>query len=439
MLRFAEMALAAFAIVILTGSNVYYFLLGVPPGITAEELLAYEAQIRNVFLIAYVIVALLAAFHWQKMILGIAAVWPIALVVVLAWFSTLWTVAPEITSRRCIALTVTTLMGIYLFVRFDLKTLLRFLLVVSAILVFGCIAWALLVPAYGLHGEGDHSGAWRGIFFHKNTTGRVMVYTLAIIIAAWAGGVANRGLLLILGLATLLVIAGTTSQTTLLGVLVLIAGLVAVRMVRGHALKSALVTLAILAIAWHGALIAAASYDLILEALGRDASLTGRTEIWTYTLEYALKRPFTGYGYDAFWNGELSPGAQYAAYWKTPHSHNGWLEVFVALGLPGVLLMLTIILLTLARSVVLARYYPSTTPAILIALVCFSMLTIGMSEPVFLEKHTFDWMLMVAVAGTARALSSQLGSENEPKIDEDVMAGRPQRRLPEGALRSYPT
>ena len=307
----------------------------------------------------------------------------------------------------------------------------------SAIFVVGCIVWATLVPDYGLHGSGDHEGAWRGIFFHKNTTGRVMVYVLAVLIAAWTCGVVGRGLLIGLGLLTLLVIAGTTSQTALLGVLALLGGLVAVRMVRGHALKSALVTLVVLAIAWHGALIAAASYDLILEALGRDASLTGRTEIWTYTLQYALKQPFTGYGYDAFWNGEYSPGAQYAAYWKTPHSHNGWLEVSIALGVPGLLLMLGIMLITLIRAIVLARYHPTTTPAIFVVLISFAMLTIGMSEPVFLEKHSLDWMLLVAAAGCARALTSSLGAERET-AEEDA-ASAPQRRLPAGALRSYTT
>ena len=436
MLRFAEMALAALAVVILTGTHFYWFALGVPAGITAEELLDYETTIRNVFLIAYIITALLALLNWQKMILGIAAVWPIALLVALAWLSNLWTVAPEITSRRCIALTVTTLMGIYLFARFDLDTLLRFLTVVFALIVVGCLVWVFFIPDYGLHVDEDHAGAWRGIFFHKNTTGRVMVYGLAVLIAAWVAGAVNRGVLMAIGLLALLVIAGTTSQTTLLGVLVLIAGLIAVRMVRGHALKSALITLVILAIAWHGALVAAASYDVILELLGRDASLTGRTEIWTYTLQYAMKVPFTGYGYDAFWNGELSPGAQYAAYWKTPHSHNGWLEVFVALGLPAVFLMLGVMLTTLGRAVVLARYYPSTAPAVLIVLVCFAMLTIGMSEPVFLEKHTFDWMLLVAVAGAARALTSSLGSEQQTAV---IVDDGPKRRLPEGALRGYPT
>lgn len=236
-----------------------------------------------------------------------------------------------------------------------------------------------------------------------------MVFCLAIVITAWINGGISKPILAILGALVLLVIVGTTSQATLLGTLVLIGGLITMRMVRGKALTSALATLVVLAVAWHGALIAATSYEFILEAMGRDASLTGRTDIWAYTLDWAFKRPFTGYGYDAFWNGELSPGAQYAANWNTPHSHNSWIEVFIALGLPGVFLIMGVMLMMIFRAIILARYYPSTAPATFIILICFSMLTIGMAEPIFLERHTFGWVLLVTAAGCARALMSRLG------------------------------
>ena len=429
MLRFAELVLAGFAVIILTGTNAYYFMLGVPAGVTLEELAAYEGAIRNVFLLAYIIVALLSVIHWQKMIIGLGLVWPIVLLVAIAWLSNIWTVAEEITYRRCIAISVTTLMGVYLFVRFDLESLLKFLTVIVAIMAVGCVVWAIAIPDYGLHADADHAGVWRGIFFHKNTTGRVMVFGLAIVIAAWIGTDINRVFLLGVGAVVLIVIAGTTSQTTMLGTLVLIAGLIVVRMVRGQALKSVLVTLAVLTIAWHGLLIGLANYDLILEALGRDASLTGRTEIWEYTLRYALERPFTGYGYEAFWNGDLSPGAQYSAYWGTPHSHNSWLEIMIALGIPAALLMLGIILVTMFRAIVLARYYPSTTPAVLITLTCFAILTIGMSEPVLMEKHSFDWMILVAVVGCARALTASLGSKSAVQPDLGGEQAEPARML----------
>lgn len=417
MLRFAELALATFAVIILTGTNAYYFLLGVPAGITLEELAAYEGSIRNIFLLSYVAVVILCVINWQKMIIGLGVVWPIVVLVVIAWLSNFWTVDEEITFRRCIALTVTTLMGVYLFVRFDFETLLKFLTVAITIMAVGCIVWAIAVPDYGLHADAEHAGAWRGIFFHKNTTGRVMVFGLAVIIAAWVGTDLSRTLLLFAGGTVLVVIVGTTSQTTMLGTLVLGAGLIAVRMVRGNALKSVVITLMILTIAWHGFLIGFANYDIILEMLGRDASLTGRTEIWQYTLQYSFERPFTGYGYDAFWNGELSPGAQYSEYWGTPHSHNGWLEIMIALGIPAALIMFGIVVATMFRAIVLARYYPTTGPATLMILVCFSMLTIGMSEPVFMEKHSFDWIILVAIVGIGRALTASLRSKEPDRRD----------------------
>ncbi len=403
-----EMALAAFALIILTGTNAYYTLLGVPAGITAEELLVYGGQIRNVFLFTYVIVVALCLLHWKKILLGIAAVWPVALLVAIAWASTLWTVAPELTSQRCIALTVTTLMGIYLFVRFDLDTLLRFLTAVVAILVLGCFVWIALVPDYGVHGEGALAGAWRGIFFHKNPAGIAMVYCLAIILAAWASGVMPKAVLFVLGLLVVAMMAGSTSKTALLASLALLGGMVAANMVRGQAIKAALATVLVLAIVWHGALLVAASYGLVLEALGKDPTLTGRTDIWVYTWQSLMQKPLTGYGYEAYWNGEMSPGSQYALYWNTPHSHNGWLEVGIAIGIPATAVMFIVMVVTLVRGIFLARYYPVMTPAVLIIPVCFSMFTISISEAVFLGRHTLDWILMVAVIGTARALTSDL-------------------------------
>jgi hypothetical protein len=59
------------------------------------------------------------------------------------------------------------------------------------------------------------------------------------------------------------------------------------------------------------------------------------------------------------------------------------------------------------------------------------MLTIGMSEPVFMEKHSFDWILMVTVIGCARALTASMGSKQGAERDLDM-------RSQTGILRSSP-
>ncbi|MEZ5935260.1 MAG: O-antigen ligase family protein [Alphaproteobacteria bacterium] len=413
MLRYAEMALAAFAIIILTGTNAYYFLLGVPAEIKPEELETYEAVIRNVFLLSYAIVALLTLLHWQKMLLGIAAVWPVALMVAIAWLSTTWSVDPETTPRRCIALTITTLMGIYLFVRFDLHDLLKFLVAVFAIIIVGSLVWVVAFPTYGIHGDAGHAGAWRGIFFHKNANGRVMVFALAAFIAAWVDGRINRGLLGILTLLAIANLLGSSSKTALLACLALIMGVIATNMMRGAAVRSALITLTVFAVVWHAGLFIFFSYEAILELLGRDPTLTGRTELWAFTIGEGLKRPFTGFGYDAFWFGDNSPGARIALEWGISHAHNSWIEVFINLGLPMIVLLAITLATGLFRAVVLARYYPDLTPALFVMVTLLSMMTISMSEAVFLERHTIDWIMTVVVLGCARAYMSKLSHQSE--------------------------
>jgi O-antigen ligase len=74
-----------------------------------------------------------------------------------------------------------------------------------------------------------------------------------------------------------------------------------------------------------------------LTAIGRDASLTGRTEVWKTVLPYA-KNSWVGAGYENFWIGEriklfnrLLGGLNQA--------HNGYIEIYLNLGWIGVVLL----------------------------------------------------------------------------------------------------
>jgi exopolysaccharide production protein ExoQ len=78
-----------------------------------------------------------------------------------------------------------------------------------------------------------------------------------------------------------------------------------------------------------------------LSALGRDASLTGRTEVWQTVLPYA-KNAWIGAGYENFWIGErlqlfnrLLGGLNQA--------HNGYIEIYLNLGWVGLVLLGAII------------------------------------------------------------------------------------------------
>ena len=93
-----------------------------------------------------------------------------------------------------------------------------------------------------------------------------------------------------------------------------------------------------------GSLLFVVLYGLILypeagltEAVGRDSTLTGRTEMWDLLLQVKVDRWF-GAGYESFW---LGPSAkEISTYYNNLHqAHNGYLAVFLDLGAVGVALL----------------------------------------------------------------------------------------------------
>jgi O-antigen ligase len=88
---------------------------------------------------------------------------------------------------------------------------------------------------------------------------------------------------------------------------------------------------------------------VVLEATGRDMTFTDRTLLWTDIWNNAAKTPVLGVGFGAFWVGRLG----YALYpmpnwdrktpWRPGEGHNGFVDVYVDLGVIGVVLLLGVI------------------------------------------------------------------------------------------------
>ena len=77
-----------------------------------------------------------------------------------------------------------------------------------------------------------------------------------------------------------------------------------------------------------------------LEAMGRNATLTGRTSIWQAVLSF-VERPMIGFGYENFWMGERLNALRRMG---GNSAHNGYLEIYLNLGWIGVGLLTAIIL-----------------------------------------------------------------------------------------------
>lgn len=77
----------------------------------------------------------------------------------------------------------------------------------------------------------------------------------------------------------------------------------------------------------------------LVHALGRNTTLTGRTEIWQRALSVPIN-PLVGTGYYSFWLDPKRVDIVNADYWfRLNEAHNGYIETYLNEGLIGVLLL----------------------------------------------------------------------------------------------------
>jgi exopolysaccharide production protein ExoQ len=99
-------------------------------------------------------------------------------------------------------------------------------------------------------------------------------------------------------------------------------------------------------------------------ALGRNPTLTGRTQLWS-TLLSMNTNPWFGTGFSSFWLGERLAKIWTLVIWKPNEAHNGYLGMYLNLGWVGVTL-LGLLLLTGYRNVAAAfRRHPEVASLML--------------------------------------------------------------------------
>ncbi len=240
----------------------------------------------------------------------------------------------------------------------------------------------LLVVAHGT--AMSEGGDYSGIFPHKNFLGQAMATGALATLHGLRVGRHHRGrdilcLLLFVGMAF-----ASKSATSWLTIFVICAVDVIVSLWRrGGAART--IGLALAAIALPSLLFAAVDPDAILEMIGKDPTLTGRTELWALVIDNIRQKPILGWGYYAFWSpfNLIAVQISEALGWNVPQAHNGLLEMLLSIGLVGTCFFLFF----LFRNILLAFKCIRTGSQALgmsTILSCTGILLVGISETVLL-------------------------------------------------------
>ena len=235
---------------------------------------------------------------------------------------------------------------------------LRNLLATAALTLLAvCYLGLVVAPEVSIHQLGDFlepslAGNWRGSFGHKNVAGAVMAMLLFVGTGVFRSGARSAGLAIVL-LAGLFLIGSEDKSALALGLLVFaVTGLfTVVRSLPGRALLAfgpvVLLNLFTVGTVVHPGLAA------IVQALPVDATFTGRTAIWQFAVESFAARPIAGHGFVAFWSTHAtrevaSTGGSWAG--LAAHSHNGYLDSALTLGLVGLGLTVLVLVVTPLRN-----------------------------------------------------------------------------------------
>ena len=236
--------------------------------------------LRLVWLPAYAAIAGLLLYRIDRLWRAWPAMLAMAAVVGLAFASRYWSIDFVTTMRRVIALGISCAFALYLGAVFRGPHLPRLLMLTTLVMAIGSLVMVFGFPAIGVHQE-ENAGLWRGLWYEKNQMGAVMVIGATASAACLASPDPRRWLPAIaLVLSSGLVLA-TQSKTSLLclGVGVgMVAGFWTLR--RGGAAFSVAAIWVAVVLAGLGVWIWETHSVAVLEALGKDPSLTGRTDIW---------------------------------------------------------------------------------------------------------------------------------------------------------------
>ena len=179
-------------------------------------------------------------------------------------------------------------------------------------------------PANVFGGDGD----FRGVFSQKNPLGQAMSMG-ALGQYPWTSVGKRRRLYNIVTLfLTIILTIKSESATSMLTISLFVSlGYCDKVFPEGGTARAA--AIGGIVILLPATVIAAFNLDSLLSMLGKDPTLTGRTDIWGYVIPDIYQRPLLGWGYQAFWSTD-NPAAwaiSNALHWWVPQAHNGMLEI----------------------------------------------------------------------------------------------------------------
>jgi O-antigen ligase len=284
----------------------------------------------------------------------------LGLVLLVALLSACWSETPLPSLRASLVTTIVACLAANVAKKYTNKELFRIIRWIHAFLAFISIPLALAMPSIGRDGRG-----WAGPL----GSSKPLSVTMSLGVTLWCIQATSEPTSALMSLAiafvSFIVMYMTDAKSAIVVTFLLSSLAFMLRTVKSFDFKLALVVTVILV-----TISSVVTYFLtenlgnIIDSLGKDATLTGRTIFWPKLVDAIMSRPFFGFGYAGFW--QESRGLDNPAInivnpngYRPSHAHNAFLDTGLQLGLVGLLLFT----ISYLRALFLAVKYMTTSKA----------------------------------------------------------------------------
>lgn len=352
--------------------------------------------------------------NWNLVLEGARREWLIPFIVAVAFTSLMWSPDAVQTFRRFGAFGIATLVGYYLVVRYELARINRMMAYVLILATILNYVWVFGFPQFGVDPTADAN--WTGITSNRNVLGRLSVLSALVFSVAYREHKSMRLLYLLFLFLQFPLVFGTGSKTSLASFLITPVFLIIYQAFRAKKTLYGAVAVSLFGGASFGIAVATASLGQITRALDRDVTLTGRTILWEDLIKQGSTRPITGFGWEAYWGGWFSPSHEtwIRHDWLPPTAHNVFLDMFLSIGLLGLIPLVILVARGIIRASRHVRYVDGAIG--LWPLGFFSMLMMISITESGVAGRTIFWPLLVVASVHGARLSRRVLEINDEEL-----------------------
>jgi exopolysaccharide production protein ExoQ len=313
-----------------------------------------------------------------------------------ALISTLWSQAPFTTFESALGVIIILLLGVFLTLRFSAEQQISLLLMLGVAVMTLSIMLVVLFPSAGID-RFYGSNVWQGICNQKNKFATTMVYLLMPAFYCRVPTFHKKAMMTAyVAIGVLCVIMSQARTGWLLMATSLCVAMFIKLQTRFTSKERLLWSFALFAIAVVSIWAAFTYYAQVAVFLGKDPTLTGRTEIYKAILFEVLKEPLWGYGYVAFFtgNGEWLNFALRSGLTGLGNAENPVLQIWLDLGLIGVACLFLSLFQACSNIAICLVNRPSKYVQ-WCTLMVFLNLAALLGGDKIMFPHTIEWLLYV--------------------------------------------